>query len=395
MLGLGHIWTVFSKETVDNLRDRRAMFNALFAVLFNPLLYIFLFGFLNRTFSEQSERVLQLPVVGADFAPNLVQFLEQNEVIVQPPPADPDSAVSEGDVDMVLIIPAEFAEKFRAGEPASVQLLEDASDQGAGIAVDRVERLLRLYSAQIGNLRLIARGISPAVVAAVPVERVSVTLQAEEAASVVLNLLPVIMITAVFFGGFYLAVDMTAGERERESLEPLLLNPVPRWRILIGKYLTALTFTVLATFLATALFLILLGIRQIQEFTGLRISLGFDVILTAVLLMIPVAVMAVALEMLVASYASTVKEAQTYTQLVAMAGFLPAIFLSVLPIQSQTWMKYIPTVGQLFLINQVSRGEELDMAEVVLVSSITIVIGALALVSNIRLYNKERIILGK
>ncbi len=247
-------------------------------------------------------------------------------------PDDPDTAVNDGDVDMVLIIPDDFEEKFRAGLPAPVQLLEDAANQGADIAVDRAERLLRRYSAQIGNLRLIARGVSPAVVAAVPVERVSVSPRSEAGASVVLNLLPVIMITAVFFGGFYLAVDMTAGERERESLEPLLLNPVPRWRILIGKYLTTLTFTVVATFLATALFLVLLGIRQIQEFTALRISLGFDVIITAVLLMIPVAIMAVALEMLVASYASTVKEAQTYTQLVAMAGFLPAIFLSVLPI---------------------------------------------------------------
>ncbi len=75
MLILRHIWTVVRKETIDNLRDRRAMFNALFAVLFNPILYIFLFGFLNRTFSDQAERPLHLPVVGADYAPNLVQYL--------------------------------------------------------------------------------------------------------------------------------------------------------------------------------------------------------------------------------------------------------------------------------------------------------------------------------
>ncbi|MDX1416064.1 MAG: ABC transporter permease [Candidatus Promineifilaceae bacterium] len=395
MLMLGHIWTVVRKETIDNLRDRRAMFNALFAVLFNPILYIFLFGFLNRSFSEQSERPLQLPVDGADYAPNLVQYLEQNNVIIMPPPNDPRSAVKDGAVDMVLIIPDDYSDNFRAGVPATVQLLEDVTNQEADIAVDRAERLLRQYSSQIGNLRLIARGVSPAIAVAVPVERVSVSPRSEAGASVVLNLLPVIMITAVFFGGFYLAVDMTAGERERESLEPLLLNPVPRWQVLLGKYLTALTFTVTATFLATALFLVLLGIRPVQEFTALRVNLGFDVIFTAVLLMIPVAIMAVAIEMLVASYASTVKEAQTYTQLVAMAGFLPAIFLSVLPISAQPWMQYIPTVAQLFLINQVSRGEILDVTRVALISTITIIVGILALSANIRLYNRERIILGK
>ncbi len=395
MLMIGHIWTVLRKEIVDNLRDQRAVFNALFAVLFNPLLYIFLFGFLNRSFSEQAERVLHLPVVGTDYAPNLIHFLEQNEVVILPGPDEPDSAVRDGDLEMVLIIPEDFAENFRAGIPATVQLLEDRSNQGADIAVDRAASLLRRYSAQMGNLRLIARGISPAVVSAVPVERISVTSETEGAANVVLNLLPVIMITAVFFGGFYLAVDMTAGERERESLEPLLINPVPRQQILLGKYLTTLTFATLATFLATALFLVLLGIPQVQEFTGFQIRLGFDVILTAVLLMIPVAIMAVALEMFVASYAGTVKEAQTYTQLVAMAGFLPSIFLAVLPIDAQPWMKFIPTVGQLFLINQVSRGEMLDLSEVVIVSIITIAVGLIALAANIRLFNQERIILGK
>lgn len=371
------------------------MFNALFAVLFNPILYIFLFGFLNRSFSEQAQRPLSLPVVGKENAPNLILYLEQHNVIITPAPADPETAVRSGEVDTVLIIPDDYGEKFSSGQPAPVQLLTDETNQGASITFNRAQNVLNQYSSQIGSLRLLARGVSPAVLAAVPVEAVNVAQELEQEASLVLNLLPVIMITAAFFGGFYLAVDMTAGERERESLEPLLLNPVPRWQILIGKYLTALVFTVIATFLATALFLVLLGIPQIQAFTGIEINLGFDVVGTAVLLMIPVVIMAVALEMLVASYASTVKEAQTYTQLIALAGFLPSIFLSVLPVRSQPWMTFVPTVSQLFLINSVSRGEALLWSEVLIASAVTVAIGAVALVAAIRLYNQERIILGK
>lgn len=392
---INQIWTVLRKEFLDNFRDKRAMFNALFTVLFNPILYIFLFGFLNRSFSDQAERPLQLPIVGNENAPNLVLYLEQHNVTVLAAPDNPETAVRDGEFDAVLIIPAEYGEDFGAGRPAEVQLIVDETNQGSSVAVRRVRNLLGQYSGQIGGMRLLARGISPAIMRAVPVETVNVAPQSQAEASVVLNLLPVVMITAAFFGGFYLAVDMTAGERERSSLEPLFVNPVPRWRIFIGKFLTAFFFAALATFLATTLFLVLLGIPQIQEFTAIRINLGFDVIGTAVLLILPVVFMAVAVEMLVAAYARSIKEAQTYTQLVAMAGFLPAIFLSVLPIDAAGWMKLIPGVAQLFLINEVSRGEMLNPTDVLLPTLITLAIGFLAIRFTIRLYNQERVILGR
>ncbi len=392
---LRRIWIVIRKETVDNLRDRRSVANALFAVLVNPLLYILLFGFLNRTFTEQAERPLALYVSGAANAPNLIQFLSQNNVDIREAPADAEAAVRRGDLDVVLVIPDDFGERFVDGEPAQVQLLIDQSSQSSSLPVNRAQSLIGQYSSQVGNLRLLARGISPAITAAVPVETINVTPQTEGGAGFVLNLLPVVMMTAAFYGGFYLAVDTTAGERERKSLEPLLLNPVPRWMFLIGKFLAVFAFTLLATFLATAFFLVILGIPQVQSFTNIRLNVGWDVILTAVGLMIPVAFMAVALEMLVASNARSVKEASTYTQLIAFAGFMPALFLSVLPIRPQSWMYLVPTIGQLYFINDAARGLPLDWSQVILCSAITLAIGIAGLYFAMRLYNQERIILGK
>ena len=393
---LRRLWTIVQKEIIDNLRDRRSVGNALFAVLINPLLYVVLFGFLNRTFSEQAERPLSLPVLGAANAPNLVQFLDQNNVDITEAPADAEEAVRRGDLAVVLVIPDEFGESFTRGAPAQVRLLVDDSNQSGSLAANRAQSLISQYSNQIGSLRLLARGVSPAVSNAVPVEWVSTTAgTAEGVDSVVLNLLPVVMMTAVFYGGFYLAVDATAGERERKSLEPLLLNPVPRGEFVMGKFLAVFAFTLLATFLATALFLVLLGIPQVQQFTNIQLNVGWGVILAAVGLIIPVAFMAVALEMLVASYARSVKEAQTYTQLIAFAGFLPSLFLSVLPIRPQEWMYLIPTIGQLYFITDMSRGLPLNTAQVAACSLLTAAIGAAALVATMRLYNREQIILGK
>ena len=393
---LRRLWTIVQKEIVDNLRDRRSVGNALFAVLINPLLYVVLFGFLNRTFTEQAERPLSLPVLGAANAPNLVQFLDQNNVDIEAAPADAEDAVRRGDLPVVLVIPDDFGQSFTRGAPAQVRLLVDDSNQSGSIAASRAQSLINQYSTQIGSLRLLARGVSPAVSNAVPVEWVSTTAGTGNVDdNIVLNLLPVVMMTAVFYGGFYLAVDATAGERERKSLEPLLLNPVPRREFVVGKFLAVFAFTLVATFLATALFLVLLGIPQVQEFTNIQLNVGWNVILAAVGLIIPVAFMAVALEMLVASYARSVKEAQTYTQLIAFAGFLPSLFLSVLPIRPQEWMYLIPTIGQLYFITDMSRGLPLDTMQVVACSLLTAAIGAVALLAAMRLYNREQIILGK
>lgn len=393
---LRRLWVIVQKEIVDNLRDRRSVGNALFAVLINPLLYVVLFGFLNRAFTEQAERPLALHVLGAANAPNLVQFLDQNNVDILEAPADAEEAVRRGDLAVVLVIPDEFGKAFTRGAPAQVRLLVDDSNQSGSFAANRAQSLVSQYSNQIGSLRLLARGISPAISNAVPVEWVSTTAgTAGGDDSFVLNLLPVVMMTAVFYGGFYLAVDATAGERERKSLEPLLLNPVPRGAFVMGKFLAVFAFTLLATFLATALFLVLLGIPQVQQFTNIQLSVGWGVILAAVGLIIPVAFMAVALEMLVASYARSVKEAQTYIQLIAFAGFLPSLFLSVLPIRPQEWMYLIPTIGQLYFITDMSRGLPLDTMQVALCSLLTAAIGVAALVATMRLYNREQIILGK
>lgn len=387
------IWTIVRKETIDNLRDRRSVFNALLSVMLNPLLYIFMFGFLNRAFTEQAQQTLQLPVVGAENAPNLVQFLDERDVDIVEPPADPEAAIRAGEVSVVLVIPPEFGEAFQAGEPAPVRLLRDESNQGAEVPVERARRLLQQYNGRIASLRLLARGISPALTNPVPVRDVDLSPEARGAAGTVLNLLPVIMLTAAFLGGFYLVIDMTAGERERESLEPLLINPVPRWTFVIGKYLTALVFTLLATALATALYLVLLGVPAVQEFTSIQVTVGASAIATAVLVIAPVVFMAVALQMLIASYTRNVKEAQTYTQILSIAGFMPALFLAILPVKAQFWMNLIPTIGQLFLINKVMRGEALPVSDVAVTTAVTLLIAVVALGAAIRLYNREQIAL--
>ena len=390
---LSTIWVITRKEMIDNLRDRRSVFNALLSVLLNPILYVVLFGFLNSAFSEQAEQTLELHVIGAENAPNLIAFLAQQNVAILPAPDNPEQGLLSGELDVVLLIEDGYAEAFTAGEAAPVQVMRDGSNDGSTVLVRRTERLLEAYGQRTAVLRLLARGVSPTLIQPLQVAAIDVSSQELGAAGTLLDLLPVIMFTAAFLGGFYMVIDMTAGERERESLEPLLLNPIPRWMFVIGKYITALAFTIVATFLATALFLFLLGVPFIQDLTQLQLNIAPSRVVTAVLIITPVVFMAVALQMLIASYARNVKEAQTYTQILSLAGFMPALFLAVLPIQSAAWMNFVPTIGQVFLVGQVMRGEPLPIADVTISVVVTLSIAMVALAASIRLYNREQIAL--
>lgn len=388
------IWVITRKEMSDNLRDRRSVFNALLSVLLNPILYVVLFGFLNSAFSQQAEQTLELHVIGADNAPNLIAFLAQQNVAILPAPDNPEQGLLSGELDVVLVIGEGYGEAFMAGEPAPVQVMRDGTNDGSMLLVRRTEQLLAAYGQRTAVLRLLARGVSPSLVQ--PLQLTAVDVAPQElgaAAGTLLDLLPVIMFTAAFLGGFYMVIDMTAGERERESLEPLLLNPIPRWMFVIGKYITALAFTIVATFLATGLFLFLLGLPFIQDLTQLQLNIAPGRVVTAVLIITPVIFMAVALQMLIASYARNVKEAQTYTQILSLAGFMPALFLAVLPIQSAVWMNFVPTIGQVFLVGQVMRGEPLPVAEVTISVVVTLLVAVIALAASIRLYNREQIAL--
>src|SRR5215208_2504433 len=130
------IGIIFKKELTDHLRDRRTVMTSLFYPLLGPLMLILIFTLIGQAVATRNEP-LELPVAGAEYAPALVEFLKQQNVVVQPAPADPQAAVRTGDAAAVLIIPSTYGDTFRDGRPATVQLVLDNSRQSAGVTIDR------------------------------------------------------------------------------------------------------------------------------------------------------------------------------------------------------------------------------------------------------------------
>ena len=219
------LFTVFRKEVRENLRDRKAVFNSLLMgpILF-PILFIGLSYFSVSKQMERAEALLEVPVVGAEHAPNLVRYLEQQGMVVSDAPADPEEAVRRQDVPVIIRIPAKFAAQWAKGTPATIELIADPSRRESETPMRRVRSLLNGYGAQIGVLRLQLRGVSPNLASPILVKEVDLSTPQSRGLLLMIFLPYLLMITA-FTGGMHLAIDTTAGEKERKSLEPLLINP--------------------------------------------------------------------------------------------------------------------------------------------------------------------------
>ncbi len=387
------IGVIFQKEMLDNLRDYRSWTTGVFWALFGPLILGAMLLLLGNTIREKVDQSLRLPVLGVENAPNLVAFLEQQDVIIEPAPSDPRAAVIAGDVNVVLVIPKKYGDDFSTGKKATLQLVFDSSRQSAMVDIQRIQNLLTGYDQYIGMLRLSLRGISPEVTRVVLIEEVD-TATPQSQALIFISMLPYFIIFAIFNGASPVITDATAGERERGSLEPLLINPLPRGWVAIGKMLSAMPFALVNLVITLAGFAAIFQILPIEELIGVQLGLDIGTLVAIFLTCLPVVFLACAIQTLIASFTRTVKEAGTYLPFVALIPSLPGLALAFLPVKPALWMMLIPTFGQQVLINQFLRSEPILASNVVISVVLTLVTSVVITFGAIKLYENERIIIG-
>ena len=381
---------VFAKECRESLRDRRVLLNALvLGPLFTPLLFLVLMHLIVGRELEKAERPLPVVVIGAEYAPNFIDDLRRQGMAVRPPVADPEAAVREQNADLVLRVSPHFAEDWNAGRPAQVELICDSSRQELRGAIDRLESMIENYTRRTGSLRLLARGIAPALLAPVVVAtRDQATPEARGA--MLLGMLPYFLILTALLGGMWLAIDSTAGERERQSLEPLLINPVPRAQILLGKLLATALFSFSSLVLGLLAFLAVGHLLPSDE-PGLALSIGPGFIVKALPVFVPLVVLIAAAQIWVASFARSFREAQTYLGLAQLVPLVPSILLMAVPMRPQLWMSAIPIFGQQVAILHLLRGEAVNPAGIAIGVVVTLAATLLVFWLTLRLYASERV----
>lgn len=383
--------TVFFKELTDNFRDRRTLISALLmGPLFGPILFAFVINLsLKQSLSNVSEP-LDLPIIGAEYAPNLLRYLESRNINITEPPDNRDAAIRavlDGVHDVVIIIPASIGDDLASTTPSRIEVISDQSNTTAERESRRAIRALAAYSQEIAGMRLSARGVSPVVMQPLNIDLVDVSTPSGRSA-MLLGMLSYFFIFALLTGGMNLAIDSTAGERERGSLEPLLCLPVTRDQLIYGKIFAACFFMALSLCLSLWSFFVTLKFVPLQQL-GMTPNFGPDVVVMAFFLLVPFALLGAALMTLVASFTKSYKEAQTWLSVVLLAPTLPILVVSILMVRPSTALMFIPSLSQHLLLVGLIKNEALNWLHVAVSVSGTLAIGALVTFLCARLYRRE------
>ncbi|MFZ2506969.1 MAG: ABC transporter permease [Steroidobacteraceae bacterium] len=388
------IRTVMLKELRESLRDRRTLLTSLvLGPVFAPLFFILIMKLaLARSVASQDEMV-PLTVANAGAAPNLVQQLRESGLeltLRDGSDAEIRGWIAGSDGLVVLRIPDNFAARFTGGQPAAVAVYSDGSSSRAERHAARVHQAIASYSATIGSLRLQARGIAPAIVHAVVIDSVDVSTPSARA-TLLLGMLSYVILLVTLLGGLYLAIDATAGERERGSLEALLTVPAAREHLIYGKVAAACCMMALALALVTVSISMALRYVPLETF-GMTANFGPGVAMRVFLVVLPFALIGAGLLTVVASFTRSYKEAQSWLGVVMLVPTVPIAIASVLSVQPSAALMLVPSLSQHLLIQGLMRGEPPAASWLLLSIGSSLLLGWLLGWLAGRLYRREAIL---
>ena len=358
MSTLSTMWIVMLKELRDIGRDRRTLaLTLLLGPLLFPALILGMGALAEKRAKTQIDKVLEVPVIGMERAPNLMAFLATQGIKAVQAPADLEAALREQRQDVGLRVSESFAEDWRAGRPALVEVMLDTTQRDSSIPGQRLRGALAAYSGQVGALRLLARGMDPSVAQPVNTGTLDVSTPEAKRGLMLSVMLPYFLIITAFLGGAALVLDATAGERERQTLEPLLATPAPRGAIVSGKIVAACLLGVVSLLLS------LLAIKLSAQFaTGMARSLDMSLMSIASMLfvLLPMLLIGTSLLTFLAAAAKSLKEAQSHMTWLMLMPMIPTMMLMVNPVKTQLWQFAVPFLAQNQLLLKVIRAEPIS-----------------------------------
>jgi len=374
---IGAAWTVLRKELRDALRDRRTLLTiVLSSVAVGPLVLVLLSTLVAGM--EQRAESREIVVAGIEHAPTLRNYLERQTYRIRPAPEQFEQQLQSKRLgEPVLVIPEAFEADLVRGESPNVELVLSSANPRAQAGAARLARLLQGFAQEQAMLRLAWRGVAPASLQAIEVDERDLASPAARAAQWA-TLVPFFMLMAVLYGALHAALDTTAGERERGSLEPLLMNPVSPAALVLGKWGAVAAVAMLIALLSCASFLPGQWLLRSETLAAMfRFGIGEGAMFLALLL--PLAGALSALLMAIAIRCRSVKEAQANaTALVLVVSLLPLLTLFNQEGEAP-WHLGVPALAQITLMGRVLKGEPIAPWELALPLGVSALLVALCL----------------
>lgn len=392
---LNKIALVFRKEWRDSLRDNKSLRMTLLMPIYFVGVFVasslFVIHMSNQSKSTTNEPIA-LSVVGGEQLPHLINWLQERGVRVDAVGEDAYQQVAQGKLAYALIIPKEAREKFALGESIELSLVFDATDNKSQGAIHFIRQQIWSWNGRLGNLRLLSRGISPSVANPVYVRDLNVASD-QKMGFFVMASLPMLLILTSFLGSVGFSADMTAGERERRSLESLLITPVSSSGLVLGKWLNSVSLTLTILLVEVILLIGAFAYVPFKEL-GLRVDVSLLDLAGVFLALASLAILSTAMQFLISLFARSFKDAQTYMGLMVFLPMIPLFYTLFNPSAYADWFRWVPVLAHQVLIKDLLLGGTVTAAHFVQAWVVSVLLAVGFLSYTIRQLRKPSIVYG-
>jgi sodium transport system permease protein len=350
---------VFLKELRETLRDKRTLgLLTLFTLMYPVMLGVLLNQEIKRATKPERDGV-EIAVIGAGQAPTLVAQFKQRSIAVKDPGPLDEAGITKllqaRTYPAVLRLSDKFTDNYAAMRPARIELWFDSADENGKRRRD-IDEVLEAYGANVASARLLAHGVSPATLSPIQVQRFDTGTNASRSAVLIGSILGVLFLP-VFICGMSTAVDSTAGERERRSMEVLMAQPIRAGELVIGKWMTAASLAIAGVTLELALAHAILSWLPLEEI-GMSWSLSWADLALLCIATVPLCLFAAGLQVALAMNAKSFKEAQSILSFVMLVPLIPGVVVSMMELKTAAWMYMVPMLSNQTLLREMAKGGE-------------------------------------
>lgn len=370
-------WTIFRKELTDTARDRRTLLVVLASsVLMGPLMLMLLSGLIAKLEDKAEQR--EIVVVGMAQAPSLQNYLLRQTWRIKEAPTDYEQLIRTSKLgDPVLVIPPDFEVTLERGDLPELELVSDSANKQSSSGVRPILELLRGFNNERATLGLATRGVSVELLATVKVHERDLAGTQSRAAQLT-GMLSFFVLLAVVSGALNAALDSTAGERERGSLEPLLMNPITGLALVLGKWGAVAAVSMVIAVLSCVSFVPGQWLLRSDNLQAM-FQFGWGEVGLFLLVLLPFAAAISALLMAVAIRCKSVKEAQANSTVVMLAVSLLPLVSMFSQSGEEAWHLWVPALAQNTLLLRVLKAEGFSAEQLGVPLLVCIILTALCL----------------
>jgi sodium transport system permease protein len=365
-MSLRNIGIVYRKELIDSLRDRRTLISmTVVPLLVMPLITIGAGALLIKQVDQAQKEVPKIMILGGEDSPNLRAALDQMKG-VQIVPAKPDYAeeISNKQIRAAVEVPPGFDAKISGGQATTVKIYLYEGDLKSGFGADRLQKFFRDLRDQTVREHLQARQLPDSLVRPFDIQQQNVAPPEKVGGAVLGGIVPYFVILLCLTGAMYPAMDLTAGEKERGTIETILCSPVSRTHLVIGKFLMVLTASVATAVLSIMSMTVsfgvgkkmLLGVARGTADAAMQITMTGKAVISIFIIVLPLAVLFSAALLAISLFAKSFKEAQSYLSPLMIVVVLPAVAALLPGVELNTALALVPVLNTSLVCKEIITG---------------------------------------